>query len=153
MAEFGCCHRNEPSGSLHGLMRVRGFTQDDAHIFCTDSQVQEEVSACIRMVYDTYATFGFENIVVKLSTRPEKRIGDDAMWDRAEEALKQALRANNIEFTILPVKARFTDQKSNLLYTIVWTEHGNVVLCSSIMRCQAVLVQLTLPKITAVRPQ
>ncbi|MGL5028505.1 MAG: threonine--tRNA ligase, partial [Shewanella oncorhynchi] len=111
MAEFGCCHRNEPSGSLHGLMRVRGFTQDDAHIFCTDSQVQEEVSACIQMVYDTYATFGFENIVVKLSTRPEKRIGDDAMWDRAEEALKQALRANNIEFTILPGEGAFYGPK------------------------------------------
>ncbi len=111
MAEFGCCHRNEPSGSLHGLMRVRGFTQDDAHIFCTDDQVQSEVSACIRMVYDTYSTFGFENIVVKLSTRPEKRIGDDAMWDRAEEALKQALRANNIEFTILPGEGAFYGPK------------------------------------------
>ncbi|QYJ77418.1 threonine--tRNA ligase [Shewanella acanthi] len=111
MAEFGCCHRNEPSGSLHGLMRVRGFTQDDAHIFCTDDQVQSEVSACIRMVYDTYSTFGFENIVVKLSTRPEKRIGDDAMWDRAEEALKEALRANNIEFTILPGEGAFYGPK------------------------------------------
>ncbi|MGL4896513.1 MAG: threonine--tRNA ligase [Shewanella sp.] len=111
MAEFGCCHRNEPSGSLHGLMRVRGFTQDDAHIFCTDEQVQAEVSACIQMVYDTYSTFGFENIVVKLSTRPEKRIGDDAMWDRAEEALKQALRANNIEFTILDGEGAFYGPK------------------------------------------
>ncbi|MEL4254980.1 threonine--tRNA ligase [Shewanella xiamenensis] len=111
MAEFGCCHRNEPSGSLHGLMRVRGFTQDDAHIFCTEDQVQAEVSSCIQMVYDTYSTFGFENIVVKLSTRPEKRIGDDAMWDRTEEALKQALRANNIEFTILPGEGAFYGPK------------------------------------------
>ncbi|MFB2802239.1 threonine--tRNA ligase [Shewanella seohaensis] len=111
MAEFGCCHRNEPSGSLHGLMRVRGFTQDDAHIFCTEDQVQAEVSSCIQMVYDTYSTFGFENVVVKLSTRPEKRIGDDAMWDRAEEALKQALRANNIEFTILPGEGAFYGPK------------------------------------------
>jgi threonyl-tRNA synthetase len=71
MAEFGCCHRNEPSGALHGLMRVRGFTQDDAHIFCTEEQILEEVSGCIKMVYDTYETFGFEKIVVKLSTRPE----------------------------------------------------------------------------------
>lgn len=71
MAEFGSCHRNEPSGALHGLMRVRGFTQDDAHIFCTEDQVREEVNACIRMVYDMYSTFGFEKIVVKLSTRPE----------------------------------------------------------------------------------
>ncbi|QYJ77082.1 threonine--tRNA ligase [Shewanella sp. FJAT-52076] len=111
MAEFGCCHRNEPSGSLHGLMRVRGFTQDDAHIFCTEEQVQEEVSACIRMVYDTYSTFGFENIVVKLSTRPEKRIGDDAMWDRAESALIEALNANGIAFEILPGEGAFYGPK------------------------------------------
>ena len=111
MAEFGCCHRNEPSGSLHGLMRVRGFTQDDAHIFCTEEQVQQEVSGCIQMVYDTYATFGFDNIVVKLSTRPEKRIGDDEMWDRAEEALKEALRSNDIEFEILPGEGAFYGPK------------------------------------------
>ncbi|AZQ10567.1 MULTISPECIES: threonine--tRNA ligase [Shewanella] len=111
MAEFGCCHRNEPSGSLHGLMRVRGFTQDDAHIFCTEEQVQEEVSACIKMVYDTYSTFGFENIVVKLSTRPEKRIGDDAMWDRAESALIEALNANGIAFEILPGEGAFYGPK------------------------------------------
>lgn len=71
MAEFGSCHRNEPSGSLHGLMRVRGFTQDDAHIFCTEEQIRDEVNGCIRLVYDMYSTFGFEKIVVKLSTRPE----------------------------------------------------------------------------------
>ncbi|GGI85433.1 threonine--tRNA ligase [Shewanella gelidii] len=111
MAEFGCCHRNEPSGSLHGLMRVRGFTQDDAHVFCTEDQVQEEVIACIKMVYDTYATFGFNDIVVKLSTRPEKRIGDDAMWDRAEEALKEALAANDIKYEILPGEGAFYGPK------------------------------------------
>ncbi|WP_335922102.1 threonine--tRNA ligase [Shewanella chilikensis] len=111
MAEFGCCHRNEPSGALHGLMRVRGFIQDDAHVFCTEEQVQSEVSKCIKMVYDTYSTFGFSNIVVKLSTRPEKRIGDDAMWDRAEEALKQALRSNDIEFEILPGEGAFYGPK------------------------------------------
>ncbi|MCG9714630.1 threonine--tRNA ligase [Shewanella insulae] len=111
MAEFGCCHRNEPSGSLHGLMRVRGFTQDDAHIFCTEEQVQQEVSGCIKMVYDTYATFGFHDIVVKLSTRPEKRIGDDAMWDRAEQALMEALKANDIEYEILPGEGAFYGPK------------------------------------------
>ena len=79
MGEFGSCHRNEPSGSLHGLMRVRGFTQDDAHIFCTEEQVRAEVNECIRMVYDVYGTFGFDKIAVKLSTRPEKRIGTDDM--------------------------------------------------------------------------
>ncbi len=111
MAEFGCCHRNEPSGALHGLMRVRGFTQDDAHIFCTEEQIQEEVSACIRMVYDTYSTFGFENIVVKLSTRPEKRIGDDEMWDKSEQALAEALKANDIEFEYLPGEGAFYGPK------------------------------------------
>ena len=98
MAEFGSCHRNEPSGALHGLMRVRGFTQDDAHIFCTEEQIRDEVNACIRMVYDMYSTFGFEKIVVKLSTRPEKRIGSDEMWDRAEADLAVALEENNIPF-------------------------------------------------------
>ncbi|WP_016955021.1 threonine--tRNA ligase [Catenovulum agarivorans] len=111
MAEFGCCHRNEPSGALHGLMRVRGFTQDDAHIFCTEEQVQSEVSDCIRMVYDTYKTFGFENIAVKLSTRPEKRIGDDAMWDRSEQALSEALTANGIEFDLQPGEGAFYGPK------------------------------------------
>ena len=98
MAEFGSCHRNEPSGSLHGLMRVRGFTQDDAHIFCTEEQIRDEVNGCIRLVYDMYITFGFEKIVVKLSTRPEKRIGSDEMWDRAEADLAVALEENNIPF-------------------------------------------------------
>ncbi|WP_105168484.1 threonine--tRNA ligase [Pseudoalteromonas sp. T1lg23B] len=111
MAEFGCCHRNEPSGALHGLMRVRGFTQDDAHIFCTEEQIMDEVSACIKMVYDTYETFGFEKIVVKLSTRPEKRIGEDEMWDKAELALAEALKANNIEFEYLPGEGAFYGPK------------------------------------------
>ncbi|MCF2909275.1 MULTISPECIES: threonine--tRNA ligase [Pseudoalteromonas] len=111
MAEFGCCHRNEPSGALHGLMRVRGFTQDDAHIFCTEEQIMDEVSACINMIYDTYSTFGFEKIVVKLSTRPEKRIGDDEMWDKAEEALADALKANDIEFDYLPGEGAFYGPK------------------------------------------
>lgn len=111
MAEFGCCHRNEPSGALHGLMRVRGFTQDDAHIFCTEAQVQEEVAGCIKMVYETYRTFGFEQIVVKLSTRPEKRLGDDATWDRAEAALAEALKSNGIEFEYLPGEGAFYGPK------------------------------------------
>lgn len=111
MAEFGSCHRNEPSGALHGLMRVRGFTQDDAHIFCTDAQVQEEVSGCIKMVYETYKTFGFDNIVVKLSTRPEKRLGDDATWDHAEQALADALKNNGIEFEYLPGEGAFYGPK------------------------------------------
>ncbi|MDG1814674.1 MAG: threonine--tRNA ligase [Glaciecola sp.] len=111
MAEFGCCHRNEPSGALHGLMRVRGFTQDDAHIFCTEEQILEEVSGCIKMVYDTYATFGFEKIVVKLSTRPEERVGSDEMWDKSEAALAEALAANDIEFQYQPGEGAFYGPK------------------------------------------
>ncbi|MFT7259704.1 MAG: threonyl-tRNA synthetase [Glaciecola sp.] len=111
MAEFGCCHRNEPSGSLHGLMRVRGFTQDDAHIFCTEDQILEEVSKCIQMVYDTYAAFGFTNIAVKLSTRPEKRVGSDEVWDKSEKELADALKANNIEFDYLPGEGAFYGPK------------------------------------------
>lgn len=111
MAEFGSCHRNEPSGSLHGLMRVRGFTQDDAHIFCTEEQIMEEVSGCIRMVYDVYGTFGFENIVVKLSTRPEQRIGSDDMWDRAEKALAEALELNGLKYDLQPGEGAFYGPK------------------------------------------
>ena len=98
MGELGLVHRHELSGALHGLMRVRGFTQDDAHIFCTEEQIRDEVNGCIRLVYDMYSTFGFEKIVVKLSTRPEKRIGSDEMWDRAEADLAVALEENNIPF-------------------------------------------------------
>ena len=111
MAEFGCCHRNEPSGALHGLMRVRGFTQDDAHVFCTEEQILQEVTACIDMVYDTYSTFGFEKIVVKLSTRPEKRIGEGELWDKAEKALAQALSDKDIEFEYLPGEGAFYGPK------------------------------------------
>lgn len=111
MAEFGCCHRNEPSGALHGLMRVRGFTQDDAHIFCSEAQIQSEVSDCIKMVYDTYATFGFDKIAVKLSTRPEQRVGSDAVWDQSEAALAEALNANQIEFDYLPGEGAFYGPK------------------------------------------
>ncbi len=111
MAEFGSCHRNEPSGALHGLMRVRGFTQDDAHVFCTPDQVQQEVKSCISMVYDIYKTFGFEEILVKLSTRPEKRVGSDEMWDRAETALAEALESMHIPFEILEGEGAFYGPK------------------------------------------
>ncbi|EKT57351.1 threonine--tRNA ligase [Providencia sneebia] len=111
MAEFGSCHRNEPSGALHGLMRVRGFTQDDAHIFCTEEQILSEVTSCIEMIYDVYATFGFEKIVVKLSTRPEKRIGTDDMWDTAEADLANALKSKGIEFEYQPGEGAFYGPK------------------------------------------
>ncbi|MDP8052279.1 threonine--tRNA ligase [Pasteurella atlantica] len=111
MAEFGSCHRNEPSGSLHGLMRVRGFTQDDAHIFCTEDQVESEVTSCIKMVYDIYSTFGFNDIEVKLSTRPESRIGSDEMWDSAEAGLAAALKTNGLSYEIQEGEGAFYGPK------------------------------------------
>ncbi|WP_284443300.1 threonine--tRNA ligase [Buchnera aphidicola] len=98
MAEFGSCHRNEPSGSLHGLMRVRNFTQDDAHIFCTREQVRSEINNCIKMIYDLYSTFNFKKILVKLSTRPEKRIGTDSLWNESEKDLSDMLIENHLSF-------------------------------------------------------
>ena len=111
LAEFGSCHRNEPSGSLHGLMRVRGFTQDDAHIFCTEDQVKGEVADFIKMLYKAYADFGFNEVIVKLSTRPEKRIGSDEDWDRAETSLADALKINQLDFEYLPGEGAFYGPK------------------------------------------
>ena len=111
LAEFGSCHRNEPSGSLHGLMRVRGFTQDDAHIFCTENQVESEVANFIKMLYKVYGDFGFKNVLVKLSTRPEKRIGSDEEWDRAETALANALTVNDLAFEYQPGEGAFYGPK------------------------------------------
>ena len=111
IAEFGSCHRNEPSGALHGLMRVRGFVQDDAHIFCTEEQIQDEAGAFIDLLRKVYADFGFEQILIKLSTRPEKRIGDDAVWDRAEAALKATLDAKGLEWDLNPGEGAFYGPK------------------------------------------
>ena len=111
LAEFGSCHRNEPSGSLHGLMRVRGFTQDDAHIFCTEAQIEAEVADFIKMLYQVYGNFGFNDVLVKLSTRPEKRVGADETWDRAEAALANALNQNNLAFDLQPGEGAFYGPK------------------------------------------
>ncbi len=111
MAEFGLVHRNEPSGSLHGLMRVRSFTQDDAHVFCTEDQILQEVSACIEMVFDTYKTFGFDEIDIKLSTRPEQRVGSDEIWDKAEAALADALKANDLAYEVQEGEGAFYGPK------------------------------------------
>ncbi|PCJ32147.1 MAG: threonine--tRNA ligase [Gammaproteobacteria bacterium] len=111
MAEFGSCHRNEPSGTLHGLMRLRGFTQDDAHIFCTEDQIQSEVSAFMDLLKDVYADFGFNEIIVKLSTRPENRVGSDDVWDKAENALEQALNDKGIEWELQPGEGAFYGPK------------------------------------------
>ncbi|CAG0988819.1 threonyl-tRNA synthetase [Methylophilaceae bacterium] len=111
LAEFGSCHRNEPSGALHGLMRVRGFTQDDAHIFCTEAQIEPEVAAFIGMLYEVYGDFGFSDVLVKLSTRPEKRVGSDETWDQAETALAAALEQNNLQYDLQPGEGAFYGPK------------------------------------------
>ncbi len=111
LAEFGSCHRNEPSGALHGLMRVRAFTQDDAHIFCTEEQVQAEVADFIVMLQKVYADFGFDEVLVKLSTRPAKRVGSDESWDRAEAALAAALTQNHLAYDLQPGEGAFYGPK------------------------------------------
>ncbi|MDA8732494.1 threonine--tRNA ligase [Luminiphilus sp.] len=111
LAEFGSCHRNEPSGSLHGIMRVRGFTQDDAHIFCTEEQIQPEVSQFIDMLHEVYADFGFSEVIYRLSTRPSQRVGTDEDWDRAEAALAEALNAQGLPWEELPGEGAFYGPK------------------------------------------
>ena len=111
MAEFGSCHRNEQSGALHGLMRVRGFTQDDAHIFCTEDQIQSEVSQFIDLVFKVYADFGFNDVLLKLSTRPAQRVGSDAVWDKAEQALETALNARGLPWQLQPGEGAFYGPK------------------------------------------
>ena len=109
--EFGSCHRNEPSGALHGIMRVRGFTQDDGHIFCTEDQIQPEVTAFNDLVRKVYADFGFTDITIKLALRPEKRVGADKVWDKAETALREALKASGLEWEELPGEGAFYGPK------------------------------------------
>ncbi len=111
MAEFGSCHRNEPSGTLHGLMRVRNFVQDDAHIFCTEDQIQDEVSTFIDLLFEVYKDFGFNEIIVKLSTRPENRVGSDEVWDKSEKALEVALNNKNLDWELQPGEGAFYGPK------------------------------------------
>ena len=111
LAEFGSCHRNEPSGALHGLLRVRGFTQDDAHIFCTEEQIKSEVKDFSKMLYEVYSAFGFDNVLVMLSTRPEKRVGTDDIWEKAELALEDALKETGIEYTLQKGEGAFYGPK------------------------------------------
>ena len=111
LSEFGSCHRNEPSGTLHGLMRVRNFVQDDGHIFCSEDQVQSEVSNFIDLVFDVYKTLGFDNISIKLSTRPEKRVGSDEVWDKSEKALQDALENKNLDWELYPGEGAFYGPK------------------------------------------
>ena len=115
LAEFGSCHRNEPSGTLHGLMRVRNFVQDDAHIFCTEDQIQAEVSSFIDLVFKVYKDFGFEEVIVALSTRPEQRVGEDALWDKAENALQQSLDNKGLDWILQPGDGAFYGPKIDFL--------------------------------------
>jgi threonyl-tRNA synthetase len=111
LAEFGSCHRNEPSGTLHGLMRVRNFVQDDAHIFCTEEQILSEVLAFTDLLFEVYKDFGFEQVEVKLSTRPEQRVGDDALWDKAEKSLEDALNERGLDWELQPGEGAFYGPK------------------------------------------
>ena len=111
LSEFGKVHRYEPSGALHGLMRVRAFTQDDAHIFCTEDQITQESKIVCDLILSIYKDFGFENVKIKFSDRPEKRVGDDAVWDKAEAALKQAMEATGLEYTFNPGEGAFYGPK------------------------------------------
>jgi threonyl-tRNA synthetase len=111
LAEFGSCHRYEPSGSMHGLMRVRSFTQDDGHIFCAESSIQSEVAAFMKLLFAVYRDFGFDDIILRLSTRPAKRVGSEELWDKAEAALKQALQNNGMPWELLPGEGAFYGPK------------------------------------------
>lgn len=111
MAEFGCCHRNEAHGALHGLMRVRQMTQDDAHIFCREDQITDESVAFCRLLEAVYKDMGFDQIEVKLATRPETRAGEDAVWDRAEKGLEQALQQAGLDYEITPGEGAFYGPK------------------------------------------
>ncbi len=111
LAEFGSCHRNEASGTLQGLMRVRGFVQDDAHIFCSEAMIQDEVSKFTDLLFDVYADFGFTDVIIRLSTRPEQRVGSDEVWDKSEKALADALNAKQLEWQYLPGEGAFYGPK------------------------------------------
>ena len=111
LAEFGSCHRNEASGTLHGLMRARSFTQDDAHIFCTEDQIQDEVSNFISMLFEIYHDFGFDEVIIKFSTRPDNRVGSDKIWDKAEKALELAIKNNKLECELQPGEGAFYGPK------------------------------------------
>ena len=111
LAEFGSCHRNEPSGTLHGLMRVRAFVQDDAHIFCTEKQILDEVSDFIDLLFEVYSDFGFDDVIIKLSTRPEQRVGADHLWDKAEKSLEEALNLKKLDWDLQPGEGAFYGPK------------------------------------------
>jgi threonyl-tRNA synthetase len=136
IAEFGVVHRNEPSGTLHGLMRARRFTQDDAHVFCTEAQLQDEVATLIDMVFETYRDFGFDDIALALSLRPDQRVGSDALWDKAEQALAQALEAKGLDFKVQPGEGAFYGPK------IEFTLHDSI---GRAWQCGTIQVDFSMP--------
>ncbi|RKT46259.1 threonine--tRNA ligase [Thiocapsa rosea] len=136
IAEFGVVHRNEPSGTLHGLMRARRFTQDDAHVFCTEEQLQDEVATLIDMVFETYRDFGFTEIDLALSLRPDKRVGGDELWDKAEAALDQALQAKGLAFKVQPGEGAFYGPK------IEFTLHDSI---GRAWQCGTIQVDFSMP--------
>ncbi len=146
--EFGNCHRNEPSGALHGIMRVRGFTQDDGHIFCTEEQIQPEVTAFNRQALAVYQDFGFTDVAIKIALRPDKRLGSDDTWDRAENALRQALEPATSNGPSFPAKARSTVPRSNTTSRTRSAGRGNAARCRRTSRCPAVSAPNTWPRTT-----
>ena len=130
MAEFGSCTRNEASGALHGIMRVRGFVQDDGHIFCTEEQISSEVVKFCILLKDMYKDFGFADdaIIVKFSTRPEKRVGSDESWDKSEAALEEACKAAGLAYEVQEGEGAFMDPNLNLPSSMRLDDIGNVVL-------------------------
>ena len=142
IAEFGIVHRYEPSGALHGIMRVRAFTQDDAHIFCTEDQIMDEALKINDLILSIYEDFGFSDVVVKLSTRPDKRVGSDEAWDKAEAALQQrarrAGRARPEDARSAPARARSTGRSSNIHCATRSAANGNAARRRSISICPAV---------------
>ena len=137
LAEFGCCHRNETSGAMHGLLRTRSFVQDDGHIFCTEAQIQSEVIRFIELLVNAYSTFGFNDILIKLSTRPESRIGADESWDKAEEALKNALDAKGLAWQVAPGEGAFYGPK---------IEFSLKDSCNRVWQCGTMQVDFFMPE-------
>ncbi len=146
MAEFGSCHRYEPSGALHGIMRVRAFTQDDAHIFCTEAQIAPETVRFVALLSAVYRDFGFAEFRVKFSDRPAKRAGSDAVWDQAEEALKEACRIAGVDYTLNPGKARSTARSWNSCCAMPSGGNGSAARCRWISFCPNGLVPNTWPR-------
>lgn len=137
LAEFGCCHRNETSGAIHGLMRTRSFVQDDGHIFCTEDQIQREVIQFIELLFKVYATFGFDDVLIKLSTRPDARIGSDSIWDKAEAALRNALDAKGLVWQLAPGEGAFYGPK---------LEFSLRDSCNRVWQCGTMQVDFSMPE-------